>query len=307
MTDYLVDKTSGGRIKHRPPLALTPERMQLMAERVEHPYECQAKGHQEGSRTFLAAPPEWFAAKGMSTPKNCKPCRDWINGQVDEMLSCACGSKIRLSARSKISHFKKVGPYEPVTECRSCREGKRPPKGIERRPDKEERTKHEKEKRTREFKELRIDSPPEPRTLITDRAFYDAQVTNNYKTGLSETRTEHFEHHLVGSPNSWTTEAAAMAAGLSKPSSPTCFAAEGQTVEELLEFTASYALATNSENVREYVIDAKRIVRVTFTGDHDGLEKTILARQNDGSYGLVTTHDNVTVEDIVGQTWYKGR
>lgn len=278
-----------------------------MAERVEHPYECQAKGHQEGSRAFLAAPPEWFAAKGMSTPKNCKPCRDWIKEQVDEMRTCACGSKIRVSARSKISHFKKVGPYEPVTECRSCREGKRPPKGIKHPPDKKERTKREQKKRVREFKELHIDFLPEPRPLITDRAFYDAQVTNNRKTGLSETRAEHLEHHLVGSPNSWTNAAAAIAAGLTRPSSPTSFAAEGQTVEELLEFTASYALATNSENVREYLIDNNRIARITFTGDHDGLEKTIIERLKDGSYGLVTTHDNVTVEDIIGQTWYKGR
>ena len=59
-------------------------------EKVQHPYECVAKGHAGGSRTFFAAPPDWFEARGMTTPRNCQDCRAWVKAQVDEMKTCNC-------------------------------------------------------------------------------------------------------------------------------------------------------------------------------------------------------------------------
>jgi hypothetical protein len=267
-----------------------------MAE-IQHPYECQCKGHEGGSRTFFAAPPEWYQNKGINTPRNCPDCRKWINAQADEMVICACSTKFRISAKAKINQFKKVGPYEPVTECHSCQEGRRPPKVIKRRPDRKQREKRKKDERPSEFSRLLPGVDPEPRMLLTDGKYYTDLIP-----GKAETRIEHIGRHLTGSPYDLTTKVAAEAQGLSRTKSPTSFS-NSPDVKDLLASTQEFLKASDKGSVREYM-DRGRIVRVTFTGNHDRLELSILEPLSDGTYGLVTTYDNVTVSKVQRKSWY---
>ena len=272
-----------------------------MPEKIQHPYECLAKGHEGGSRTFFAAPPEWFAQKGMQgTPKNCPNCRAWINAQTDEKRKCDCGAEFRIPQRYKISHFKKIGPYVPETECRSCRDGERPPKGMDERPSREKREQDKKKKRAGEFNDLVRGIQPEARVIITEGPFY----TETPQYGR-ESRIAHLGHHVPGSPYDQTTQSAAASIGASATKSPSSFAS-GSTVEGLLANAHQLLLMSDDAHVREYRDQFGRIVRVTFTGDHDRLEISILASLPGETYGLVTTYDNVTVQDIYGQSWYNG-
>jgi hypothetical protein len=276
-----------------------------MAEMVQRPYECQCKGHEGGSRTFYAAPPDWFAAKGYNTPKNCPACREWIKAQTDDQSVCACGAKIRIPHKLKISHFKRVGPYEPITECGPCSEGNRPPVAIAKKEPQERRRRTQQEKRTRKFADLKAGIPLESRMIITDVAYYEKQTTKNAHTQSMESRAIHLEHHLPGSPNSWIDPGISDQLGLSGPKSPTSFAA-GHRLEGLLDNTSEYMASTDSTQARDYELGPGRIVRITFTGDHDGLEKTVLKQIQDGRYEVITTHDNVSVGDVMKQSWYKG-
>ena len=271
-------------------------------EKVQHPYECLAMGHAGGSRTFFAAPPDWFEAKSMTTPRNCPECRAWVKAQVDAMKTCNCGSKIRLSANSKISYFKKDGPYVPPEECRPCREGNRPPKGVKKRPTKKEREEEKKEEQPSEFQDLKLGLSPQPRTIITEGAYYNKTIMN-YKTKESEQRGTHIEHHIPGSVNDWTTRSVANDKGLHEPTSPSTFAT-GTTLESLLAFAQSSLLRASNDTVREYRQTSSRIIRVTFNGNHNGLELTFLDETPNG-LGVASTYDNVTVTYIVGQKWYK--
>lgn len=274
------------------------ERMHPLADMIQHAYECQAKGHEGGSRTFLAAPPEWFSGKGISTPKNCPDCRVWVKSQTDEKIACACGAKVRISARAKISQFKKVGPYEPTTECRDCRDGKRPAKGAKRRPDRTERQKRKPEVKPTEFSSLRHGIPLQPRALLTSGSYY-----TSLRPGASENRLEHLGHHVPGSPYDLTTPEAAAASG-QRQKSPSSFASE-PSVERLLESAQAHVSTADAMQTREYM-DGRRIVRVTYTGDHDRVEISILDPLPGDHYGLATTYDNVTVEDVMKETWYNG-
>ncbi len=254
---------------------------------VEYPYECQAKGHQGGSRTFTAAPPEWFASKGRSTPKNCPECREWTKAQVDEKKACAtCGLKIRIPATLKISIHKKVGPYVPITECRSCRDGNQPPKGTKRRPDKKRREKEEDEEKLNDFSKLPVGITPQVRKLITSEAYYHARLVKGTETGAM-----HILRHVPGSPYDATGSGATS-------KSPSSFA-DGPSLSGLLRSTQWYLSMTDEAHVREYQ-NGKRIRRVTFTGDHSALEVTILQQRDDGRCVLITTYDNVKAADISG-------
>ena len=268
-----------------------------MAELPQHPYECRCKGHESGGRTFFAAPPEWFHGKGISTPKNCPDCRKWINSQTDEMATCACGAKISISARKKINRFKNEGPYVPITECPSCQQGRRPPKGIKKRPDRKQREKIKEDEKPSEFSALLPGIAPEARTLITSGKYYTDLIP-----GKAETRIEHIGRHLAGSPYDQTTRIAAEIQGLSETKSPTSFT-NSTSVNDLLTNTQEFLKASDAGSVREYM-SGGRIVRVTFTGDHDRLELSILEPLSDGTYGLVTTYDNVTVSKVQGKSWY---
>lgn len=274
-----------------------------MAEKIQHPYECLCKGHVDGSKTFLAAPPEWYAEKGLDTPKNCPSCKSWMKSQADEQRACACGSRIRISHKRKISHHKKVGPYEPIEECGPCSEGKRPPKAFTtERPSREKRQQQKRKERKTKFSDLK-GGAAKPRMIIVDKAYYESVVTRNITTGQRETRAVHLEHHLPGSEHSWTSPEVSAQVGLARPKSPTSFGAENQTLAELLEFASEYMASTDPEHIREYR-DGNLLIRITFVGDHDGLEKTVL-KEKDGLCEVITSHDNVTVRDVMKQSWYK--
>lgn len=268
-----------------------------MPELVKHPYECTAKGHAGGNRTFYAAPPDWFAAKGISTPKNCPDCRAWVKQQTDEMKACSCGSKIRITARSKISHFKKVGPYESVEECRSCREGNKPQKGTKKFPDKKKRLKKQEENKKEGFDSLLHGVLPKPRPLIVDSAYYQQPIP-----GKSETRLEHIGKHVPGSPNDRTSLRSASAHGQSMPSSPTSLVVSGNT-ESLIAKVGSLLNDNDMSKVREYAVN-RRIYRVSYSSDDSRLELTIVQKKDDGMYELITTYDSITPEYVKGQDWY---
>lgn len=279
-----------------------------MGEMPKAEYECFAKGHEGGSRIFEAAPPEWFAAKGQSTPRNCKPCRDWVKAQTDEMKTCTCGSKFPVTAKSKISHFKKVGPYEPINECHPCRDGNRPPKGTKKRLDREKRKEQEKKERQATFETLAHGIAIEPRPIAYDKSYYE-EIIPNKKVRMpnvvwAEERWEHLMHHVPGSEYDWTHPSATQELNLVGRTSPTSFVGFNASFEELLESTKMQLQQASDKSVREYTPYDGRIIRVTFSGDHDGLELTFIDRLDDGSYGVATTYDNVKVSDVQGNTWY---
>ena len=273
-----------------------------MPEKAQHPYECTAKGHQGGSRTFLAAPPEWYEGKGISTPKNCPDCRKWVKAQTDERKRCAsCGTEFRITANAKISYFKKDGPYVPVTECGRCQDGQRPEKGMDELPGKKKRKEEQEKNKPGEFGALKVGLPAQSRLLLKDGPFYRNVVTN-YKINERETRGEHIAHHIPGNEFDWTTPSVANDKGLHEPTSPSIFAS-GTSLDELIATAQSFLNQTDIAIVREYRV-RNRILRVTFTGDHDGLEFTFLEETPEG-FGLISTYDNVSVKDIVNQKWYK--
>lgn len=89
--------------------------------RETYTYKCKNRGC-TSSGTFEGAPPEWWTAKGLSEPSNCPECRDWKKSQGDERLTCqGCEAVKNVSARFKITHFTKVGPWNADKFlCRTC-------------------------------------------------------------------------------------------------------------------------------------------------------------------------------------------
>ena len=185
----------------------------------------------------------------------------------------------------------------PPEECRPCHEGNRPPKGTKKRPDRKEKEEKEKKKRSDDFRMLHHGISPQPRAIMKDGAYYRDKIP-----GKDETRIEHLEHHIPGSAHDLTTSARAAQGGLKLPKSPSSFAS-GSGFEGLLANTQTFLNSADSNQVREYA-SGVRIVRVTFTGDHDRLEITLLDKLPGDTYGVATTYDNVTTSDVKGQPWY---
>jgi len=264
-----------------------------MGDLPQHPYECQCKGHQGSARTFMAAPPEWFASKSISTPKNCPDCRSWMKSQVDEAITCECGNKFRISAKAKISHHKKVGEFQTPKKCRACLEGKKIPRSTIDKRKPFEIDKRKQEKKPEKFSDLVFGINPSSRKIVVDANLYNSETTRS-KLGDRETRLEHLEHHLPLSAKSLS------------GSSPTSLVPDASDGIEFLRGLESYMLNSDSNSVREYRISNDRIARITFTGDHDGLEKTILRENDDGTFTVITSHDKVTVSDVMNSSWYTG-
>lgn len=132
-------------------------------------------------------------------------------------------------------------------------------------------------------------------------SYYDKVVPS--KSGGTEIRRVHLEHHIPGSSHDWTTKKAAESQGLGRPDSPSIFAAGVRSWTEMLNNAAPSMLRADDNAVREYVIHQRRIVRVTYSGDHNGLELTFLDA-TPGGYGVASSHDNVDVAYVMHQTWY---
>lgn len=278
-----------------------------MAEQLQHPYECQSKGHADSGRTFYAAPPEWWANKSISTPKHCPTCRMWIKAQVDDSIRCRhCSRTVRVSARAKISHHIRVGPYESITQCRDCESGKQPLEQLEKKSDRKDREEEKADDKPVEFSELAMLREATPRPIERDPNWYKSRMVTNDLTGERESRYVHLQHHMPGSEHDWTSPQAMNRHGLQgKPKSVSSFANGVTNPEELFDVAEPYTRSVDDEYVREYT-NNNNVVRVTFRGDHDKLEVTILKALSSGRHELVSTYDDTTAKDVL-KNLAKGR
>lgn len=275
--------------------------------RVDYPWECKMMGHEGGDRIFYKAPPKWFDDMKMYYPNKCDLCREWMKSQTDEVRTCTCGAAIPIPAGRKRHIFKRIGPYEPITECHDCSEGRRQPKGSKKRPDREKRKEvKEPKKQLNGFDRLKQGNIGVIRKVIVDPAFYHSEVLRNNKTDQYESRYVHIEHHISGSSNDWTDPAVRAALGISDKSSPTSLVSQGATAEDLLSQIYSYASTTDESIVRDYSHGQDAVARVTYTGDENRLELTILRyNEHTDSYGVITSYDSLEPDDIKRNGWYK--
>ncbi len=259
---------------------------------ADYPYKCFCKGCPHGyESTFYHRPPEWFAERGVTTlPKNCQDCKALIKSFTDEAMRCtSCSRAIRISAKYKISHHKKTGPWEPMSECTRCEQGEKPPVSVERKPRKSRQVQQEPD--FGELPSLPVVSYP-LNTVIAD---YQRIIPHE---GIS--RQEHIQHHQDGSGYELTDPEKAYQAGLDRAKSPTALAQQEPTFEGLLRSANVVVQSAATDRSKEYN-DAKSsyVVRVTLT-DSTRLEVTIF-KPNPGSNGheLVTTYDSVTVSEVL--------
>lgn len=83
-------------------------------------YTCQCAGCASGG-SFEAAPESWWHEKGLTAPRNCPSCREWIKEQSDELVPCSsCRWDIPVSAKRKISFHKREGHWSPHLKCARC-------------------------------------------------------------------------------------------------------------------------------------------------------------------------------------------
>lgn len=275
------------------------------------PYTCQCKGHFVGSRTFLAAPPEWFAKKGFNTPKRCPACRDWIKRQHDETINCSkCGSLRVVRARQKIWYHLKKGVYELPEECRRCEKGLPPVRGslvLHRRSHRV----------TRRLTRSTITSilevlPPDARVeffripIFASADSYQDLVPN--RNGGLEPRHAHIAHHFENSPYSATTDAKAKALRVPKRS-PSAFSPPSGRFEDLFPIMfEAWSRAYSEGRIRDYRIEGTdRIARVTVLQeldkeDSEVIEITILQLDRSAeAFLVVTTFDKNTQEYLQKQ------
>jgi hypothetical protein len=258
-----------------------------MNGRPSETYHCNSKGCSNGyGSAFDAAPASWFAERGMTPPKNCPDCRKWIKAQGDQAVRCAsCNRTMRLSARLKISHHKRTGPWALPEECRQCERGERPPRSARTWRERTE----EEQKEEGAFKRLPVTCWPQRYPLDIQPANY----THPVKLGSKQTRQAHIEAHTDWSPHSQS-----KTHGGSK--SPTSL--ETHDFGSLLQSANVITQVQSLENVREYKDTAYgRIVRVTLV-DSTRIEVTIIESTpgTNGHQGheLVTTYDGYTVEQV---------
>lgn len=118
-------------------------------------YACNSAGHVGHDRDFEAAPEEWYEEKGLSPPRHCPDCRDWIREQEDAgdvTITCAeCHVEFVVSANRRISHHKGTGPWVYPRYCDGCEH------------DSGRRNRRARDDAKRRYKELRRKGQPAPR------------------------------------------------------------------------------------------------------------------------------------------------
>lgn len=132
------------------------------------------------------------------------------------------------------------------------------------------------------------------------RAQAEGKTLEQYKQELiargewspTETRQEHIERHLPGSAHQDT-----LNNGWEEAKSPTSLVSEGVGFEGLLMQVGYSMLETSPAVTRQYQ-DGNRVVKLTYSGDDNRIEVTILHPRKEG-YEVVTTYDSVTVGDVV--------
>ncbi|MFI5709000.1 hypothetical protein [Kribbella sp. NPDC051620] len=253
-----------------------------MADQPSEIYSCQCQGCPNGfGSSFSAAPESWWAEKGMTPPKNCPDCRAWVKEQADEALRCqGCGSVIRVPARYKISHHKRIGQYVNPRECRECERGERPTKGVAPRPDLDRAAQ----------REAQISELPK----IHNCASYLLDTNpENYQHPVHDapSRQEHIERHTAWSPFSEVSEG----------KSATALGETAADFRSLLRSVGIIAQSENADRIREYRTITGRIVKVFLT-DSARIEISIIEpTAGPGGHELVTTYDGFTVEKVLGK------
>lgn len=249
-----------------------------MGEQVQYSYQCQNLGCSNGHLSaFDHAPPEWWAEKGLSEPKNCPDCRAWVKAQVDSQENChRCGFVMSQTAKAKISHHKRMGAYKRPTECRHCTLGREMGKRAVGRTRQLSRRIEPRRGSTSLDDKLKEDGYREStvsRQLITDESYYIG-VPQHSRT--DETRQEHIQVHAP-----WT----AAVPGKSK----TTLGSSAGTLAGLLQDACKLA-GLQAPNVYEKEQRGGRVIRVdSLTGD-----KIVLRVEDPGpppEYSLVTAYN----------------
>lgn len=252
-----------------------------MAEMSSQTYTCQCLGcpNGEGS-SFAAAPESWWAEKGMTPPKNCPDCRAWVKEQNDEAIRCeGCGGTVRISARYKISHHKKIGPYSPPGICRACERGVRPPRAAAPRPPSKQTLQR------RQAPTLRL-----PRTRPNTSYMLDTQPVNyqHLVPDGSHTRQQHIEQHTAWSPHSL----------VGQGKSESALAHQESSFPAILRSANIIAQSSADDRVVEYKARNGYVVKVALT-DSLRLEVTVISpTPGTAGHELVTTYDGFTVGQV---------
>lgn len=268
-----------------------------MNTQASETYSCNSRGCASGyGSRFEAAPSSWFAAKGMSPPKNCPTCRAWIKSQSDQTLRCvSCNRTMRIPGRYKISHHKRTGPWVPPEECRACERGERPPRSASERKRREHVVGPAHESGSK-FSDLSSGIPLQPRNVAYKLEDYQHLVPI-VGSRSREPRELHLAHHMLGSPHSQV--------GMVLPTrrneqTATAFVGPGVEDVRMLVAAAGASLYTiDHDRMREYK-EGSRLIRLTYFGEGH-IEKTIveLVPGRQDVYRLVTTFDSVTVEQAL--------
>lgn len=100
-----------------------------MEDREEHVYTCKAPSCGD---PFVKATPSWFAGKGLSEPKFCPDCKEWIDDQEgSETVSCsACGYSWGAAAKYRIIYLKKIGDWDEDKDSFLCRRCEKDPMRV---------------------------------------------------------------------------------------------------------------------------------------------------------------------------------
>ena len=235
-----------------------------MSELPKHPYACVNTGCVNGHMSiFYAAPPEWFAGRGISEPKNCPNCREWRRRQSDSVHKCqGCGYAIRQTVGAKRAFHRHEGAYQVPTHCRRCLDGKKPPSGT----------------RGRFIKKPKLNgNPPRPLTLIA----YEE---------LSTYRRQHYGKHVPGHPYSEI----GLTRASGNPVSATSIVGVGASSQDF--YTAGEELASMTEGVYDYDQGNGQIIKA-FIVDDQHVERAVYREVGDGRYEFVTSYDEISISE----------
>ena len=162
-------------------------------------YICYNKGCSSGG-SFEAAPESWFRERGLTPPRNCPSCREWIKQQADESVECsACSWMIPVSAKRKISFHKREGRWQVPSMCTRCTldpDRARRAAESKRRVRRAQRPKDVDPERAAELLDIVVTLnkyPGSPRSIsISPDPIWWQQTTRDYREG-----TETLWSHIV--------------------------------------------------------------------------------------------------------------
>jgi hypothetical protein len=264
--------------------------------RPSETYYCQCKGCQNGTGSaFSAAPSEWYTVRGMTPPKNCPDCREWIKAQSDQAVRCtSCNRTMRLTARFKISHHKRVGRWEGMSECRACERGFRPPQSVGNFQSRQY-TSTPREERLDDFSQIDHGISVVPRNVTANPAHYQHATPDGI-----ETREVHILHHMS---SSYLSQVGQYIRGRDRPQSASAYDDGTGNFNRSMMVAADSIYNATADNARTYQ-QGRRLVHLQLieAGVYRGLiERTILEPGPNGAYRVVTTHDQISITDVIAQ------